>query len=277
MNQNIRIMQTGFNARYNTWHTINRNMIMYVHSGTGSIIDRAKNYPIVPGCMCFVGANRFYYTLPDDPESYVRSKIFMSNQELSGILKLFPKELHMDQRFNPNSISYAQMPPKKGEEIEALFRRLQFYDEQPCYHDAMRTAEYLRLLVELDSGSTDIVFPASGLIQKTVEYINSHIHEDIRIEDICEHVHISKYYLCKRFRLSTGLTVMNYILKTRIISAKNMLEDASLSIGEISDRCGFSSQSYFCRVFKEEAGLTPLQYQKSLQEPEDAKNRQKAK
>ena len=42
MNQNIRIMQTGFNARYNTWHTINRNMIMYVHSGTGSIIDRAK-------------------------------------------------------------------------------------------------------------------------------------------------------------------------------------------------------------------------------------------
>jgi AraC-like DNA-binding protein len=43
-----------------------------------------------------------------------------------------------------------------------------------------------------------------------------------------------------------------------------MLENSELAIGEISSRCGFSSQSYFCRVFKDESGMTPLQYQKSL-------------
>ena len=53
---------------------------------------------------------------------------------------------------------------------------------------------------------------------------------------------------------------MNYILKTRIISAKNLMETTNLTIGQISQRCGFSSQSYFCRVFKEECGMTPLQF-----------------
>ena len=82
MNKNIRIRQTGFDNRYNTWHTLNRNMILCCHAGSGSIVDRQGNYPIGPGCLCFVGANRFYYTLPDIPEEYVRSKVFLSNEEL---------------------------------------------------------------------------------------------------------------------------------------------------------------------------------------------------
>ena len=43
-----------------------------------------------------------------------------------------------------------------------------------------------------------------------------------------------------------------------------MKDITDFNIGEISSRCGFSSQSYFCRVFKDESGMTPLQYQKSL-------------
>ena len=61
---------------------------------------------------------------------------------------------------------------------------------------------------------------------------------------------------------------MRYILKMRIGTAKNMLENTDLSIGRISEQCGFSSQSYFCRVFKEEWGITPLQYQKSIKNRE---------
>ena len=112
----------------------------------------------------------------------------------------------------------------------------------------------------LDQYSTDIPFPTSGMVQKAVEYINIHIHEDLRIDRICDAIHVSKYYFCRKFKQSTGLTVMNYILKTRIISAKNLMETTNLTIGQISQRCGFSSQSYFCRVFKEECGMTPLQF-----------------
>ena len=264
MNKNVRIRQTGFNNRYNTWHTLNRNMILYVHSGSGSIIDRERNYPITPGCLCFVGSNRFYYTLPDAPAEYIRSKIFLSNQELDAVLALFPECLHMKERFTPNSMVYAQTDPEKSHRIEGLFKELLHYADRDYYHDALLTSDYIKLLIDLNENVTATVFPASGMVQKAVEYINSHIHENIRIDSICLAIHVSKYYFCKKFKQSTGITVMNYILKTRIISAKNMLENSSLTIGEISERCGFSSQSYFCRVFKEESRMTPLQYQKKI-------------
>ena len=62
-----------------------------------------------------------------------------------------------------------------------------------------------------------------------------------------------------------GMTVMDYVLKTRIVLAKNMLEKENVSISEVSGRCGFSSESYFCRVFKESVGVSPLKYRKSFE------------
>ena len=57
---------------------------------------------------------------------------------------------------------------------------------------------------------------------------------------------------------------MKYILKTRIVLAKNMLSNESLSITVISNRCGFSSVSYFSRIFKEETGMNPLTFKKNF-------------
>ena len=86
------------------------------------------------------------------------------------------------------------------------------------------------------------------------------IFKEITIDEICNHLHISKYYFCRQFKKSTGMTVMNYVLKTRITLAKDMLLNHDLSITDVSMRCGFSSVSYFCRVFKEDTGVTPLKF-----------------
>lgn len=267
MNKNVRIHHTGFNNRYNTWHTLNRNMVMFVHSGSGSIVAREQNYPITSGCLCFVGSSRFYYTLPDCPEKYDRSKVFLSNQELDRVLSLFPEELQLKERFAPNSLVYAQVPPQAVQQIDTIFDDLALYEDRDYYHDALVTSHYIKLLILLNDYATNTVFPVFGMVQKAIEYINAHIHERLSIDETCHVLHVSKYYFCKKFKQSTGITVMNYILMTRIISAKNMLENSDLAIGEISSRCGFSSQSYFCRVFKDESGMTPLQYQKSLSTP----------
>ena len=97
----------------------------------------------------------------------------------------------------------------------------------------------------------------------SMEYINENIQRDISIDEICAAVHMSKYHFCRQFKKITGTTVMNYIKKTRVIMAKNMLINESLSVAEISNRCGFSSISYFSRIFKEETGVSPLKYKKN--------------
>ena len=47
-----------------------------------------------------------------------------------------------------------------------------------------------------------------------------------------------------------------------IIPAKNELTKTDDAIAAISEKCGFSSLSYFCRAFRHKEGCTPLQYRK---------------
>ena len=99
-----------------------------------------------------------------------------------------------------------------------------------------------------------------------IEYINRHIFEHIGIDEICAAVHSSKYHFCRQFKNATGFTVMEYILKTRLILAKDMLLKNELTVSEISEKCGFSSVSYFSRVFRQEMGMSPLKYRISHKE-----------
>jgi AraC-like DNA-binding protein len=59
-----------------------------------------------------------------------------------------------------------------------------------------------------------------------------------------------------------GMTVMEYVLATRIAEAKTLLLSEDLSISQISDRCGFSSVSFFCQVFKAKEGITAKKFRK---------------
>jgi AraC-like DNA-binding protein len=118
----------------------------------------------------------------------------------------------------------------------------------------------MRLLIYIDENAKGSVFGSQDFISRAIEYINCNITEDISIDKVCSAVHTSKYYFCRQFKKTTGLTVANYILKTRIVMAKNMLLNEEMTVGEVSEKCGFSSISYFCRVFKEDVGISPKQY-----------------
>ena len=120
----------------------------------------------------------------------------------------------------------------------------------------------MKLLLYLNKYSVESILSTTGFMAKSMDYINKNISNEIRVDDICTAVGISKYHFCREFKKNTGLTVMKYILQTRIVLAKNDLLKTKLSITEISERNGFSSVSFFCRVFKEEEKLSPLQYRK---------------
>ena len=121
---------------------------------------------------------------------------------------------------------------------------------------------YLRLLTLLDQHIPEQLSPSSDTMQLAIEHINRHIFEALTIDGICAAVHTSKYHFCRQFKKATGFTVMEYILKTRLILARDMLLKTDKTISEISESCGFSSVSYFSRVFRQEMGMSPLKYRK---------------
>ena len=67
-----------------------------------------------------------------------------------------------------------------------------------------------------------------------------------------------------KFKLETGLTLIDYLNKYRIQQAMGMLENGDVKIYEISEKVGFASSQYFSKVFKKYTALTPIEYRKRL-------------
>lgn len=257
--------QVGLDDHYKVWHKSEKNMFLLIHGGKGSIVSRDKNYPVGKGTLCFVGKNKYHYTFPDVPEQYIRSKFFVSSEELEKTVKLLSPYQELQNILNEHQITIGLLDLHHLRRAEDIFEELSRLHSDSAHFQAKSYSAILDLSVLLSQNISEKPTYNFDNIQIAVEYINCHITEDIRIDQICAACHMSKYHFCRIFKQKTGVTVMEYILKTRIVMAKELLGEANLSITEISEACGFSSISYFSRAFKNETGVSPLQYKKRTQ------------
>lgn len=98
------------------------------------------------------------------------------------------------------------------------------------------------------------------VINAIKEYINANYTEDLTVAKIAEKVYLSPCYTNYIFRKETGETLMEYLSRIRINKAKALLKNTLLKVYEVAEQVGFKSNSYFCSVFKEHCGMTPLEY-----------------
>ena len=260
MNEKTMYRQQGKDPLYKIWHSSKEHLIIYFYSDGGSIVCTEKVFPIKKGALVLIAADTYHFTMPDDPEAYDRSKIWISTDALNNILSLLSKQSKF-QSFQNHAIIYSEIPPVAQPEVDAIFRKAAVRHTEDG-QELLHLSCSMQLLVYLHNYSKESVPATSGVMSKAVEFITQNVSLDLDIDTICSTVNISKYHFCRKFKQHTGMTVMQYILKTRIMLAKNELKSTNLSIGEISAKYGFSSISYFCRVFKEEEGYSPLQYRK---------------
>ncbi len=92
------------------------------------------------------------------------------------------------------------------------------------------------------------------------QYIQAHLYEKITPTIIAENLHGNCSYLCTHFRKETGRTISVFIQECKIKEAERLLSYKDFSIVTIGEMLGFSSQSYFCSVFKKITGKTPKEY-----------------
>ena len=79
---------------------------------------------------------------------------------------------------------------------------------------------------------------------------------------LCRELGMSRAALYNKMKAITGAGAKEYITKIRLEKAKALVETTGLSIVEISEMTGFTSQSYFSTAFKAYTGMTPSQYKK---------------
>ncbi|MEM8781983.1 MAG: AraC family transcriptional regulator [Planctomycetota bacterium] len=99
------------------------------------------------------------------------------------------------------------------------------------------------------------------------DYIDAHLEDDLRLDDLAEAAYLSKFYFSRLFKRTTGVTPHHYVVERRVERAKAMLKDkrfAHQGIAPIALACGFIDQSHLSRHFKKIVGVTPAAYRREM-------------
>lgn len=247
--------ELGRDALYKIWNTTDEYMIIYFNTDGGSLVFSDAIYPIEKGGLCFVAAGNLHYTMPDNPQDYLRSKIFISAKTMRSLFNLVCKDGAFYRLFSENGAVYAKIPEGDRERVDRIFSEAYERFYQSGCEDSI-TASFFYLMTVISDRATYRIKTPDSFMAKAIEYINSAYADQISLDALCKVANMSKSYFCRSFKTAMGMTVMDYIFTTRIAAAKRLLLTSKLTVSQISERCGFSSVSYFCQKFKEETGVT---------------------
>lgn len=95
---------------------------------------------------------------------------------------------------------------------------------------------------------------------QVLDYIENNLTNGVSIDGIIRDTYMTKSTLFREFRRYYNCTPGEYISRRKVEYAKRELETGSASVSELSARLGFSSSSYFSKVFQKYTSITPTKY-----------------
>ena len=96
-----------------------------------------------------------------------------------------------------------------------------------------------------------------------VRYINNHFSEKIRIQDLADHIGISRSYFVKLMKQETGMSPQEYLIETRMRRASDLLSRTNDPVRVVAAECGYDDALAFSKVFKSRFGLNPTDYRET--------------
>lgn len=230
------------------WHE--HTEMLYIFSGTGSVLYSGKTIEVKAGDLVIANQNEIH-TGANGTCTY-------------GCILLPPSF------FDDNHVIFENLV--RDDEIrlpaESIFK--EFSEKKTAYKTAIRAHTYMLITVLTRKYSRDILDDKAyklrveklNKINKAIEYINENYTDDISTEFLSETVHISVWHFCRLFKELTGKTPKRYINDIRIEKACGLIKNTDMTITEIAGCCGFNDMNYFSRYFKLRMGTSPTKYRK---------------
>lgn len=169
-----------------------------------------------------------------------------------------------DQPLDASFIKNLQenLPPQVAKNIIKNFDRLTTLTKEEYHSQLTLLGAFALQLSDLANHlcNKQSLPPSQGIVESTKRYIHEKLAEKIELNALASHVNVTSSYLCKQFKKSTGLTIVEYINRHRIEKAKQLLSSKDTRIIEIAYETGFQSLSQFNRSFQRYAGQSPSDY-----------------
>ncbi len=158
---------------------------------------------------------------------------------------------------------------ERPEAMELLFRQaLDLFGTNPVGLEPMAhtlITQILTLLVtdkmragSVQTANSAVFYPEP--VRQGIGFMEENYQTPLQLPDVARKVTLSPFHYARLFKRSTGIPVMEYLLRFRLNKAKYLLHSSDLSIREVAEQSGFADQSYFGKVFKKYERMTPSEF-----------------
>lgn len=237
--------------------------VYFLISGTRNHFIGGEYFGINAGDIMLVKPFELHYSTSSEKFQYTRYVLNIKKHEL---MPIFTAE-EIEKLFDVFKYRILHLNDDNQLELFDLFRRADKAKQANNFLSSKlfkaATAEILLFLQNIPSKKKVTASPApAGDIIKAVRYINDRYRENITLDDVTSHLHMSKYHFCRVFKQFTGATFLEYLNNLRLTEAHQLILYTKKSINEIATATGFNSTSHLTRVFKSVYGISPRGFRK---------------
>ena len=246
----------------------------YVYQGKMRYQVNDKIYELKKGQCLFINANTFHRGEHINKEECKYFAMTFNIHFLANEEELIYKKYVLPIIYSKNLSSFVCLPENKLE--KKIIKQVKYIDK--CYRKQnlfyeLEIKEHLlklwQILWEAFESEIEIDIDRNYYkqlikIKQITQFIHKHYAEKITLQNIADNLHISISDCSHSFKKFMKESIFEYILHYRIQQSLYLLQDKELSILQISLKVGFSSTSYYSKLFKKYMKMTPKEYRRLL-------------
>ncbi|NEQ53270.1 MAG: AraC family transcriptional regulator [Leptolyngbya sp. SIO3F4] len=232
--------------------------ICFNESGHGCCQHYGENHYLSPGSFNLINPGEIHTGQVASADGWGFRNIYIEQALIEQVLT----QLDFSSQRSP----YFKDPIFKANSLQTLFYEL-FYALMAPTTQLKQQSLLLELLSKLFQLNTETSFdfrpikPESKSVARVRLYLEDHYTENTSLDELCQLVNLSPYYLIRCFRQQVGCAPHQYQRHWQLIQVKQALQTEE-PLAEIATTHGFYDQSHLNRAFKKTYGVTPGQYQK---------------
>ena len=239
-------------------HTHQFTELFYVLHGEGVFYIEREKVPVKTDDLIIINPNVEHTekTFPNNPMEYI---VF----GVEGLAFSFPEH---DQAYGRGYSFYSYGSDKNQFINFAQLMMHEFQDKKPGFEKVCHGLLEVLLVYISRKQKLSVISESSFQLSKECaiakRYIDTNYAQDITLDSLAEITHINKFYLAHSFTECIGQSPISYLTERRLAACKELLSSSNLSVTQIANSAGFSSQSYFSQIFNKKVGMSPRQYRK---------------
>ncbi|WP_270344479.1 AraC family transcriptional regulator [Enterococcus thailandicus] len=234
--------------------------------GKATFYLNGRQFTIEEGNILLIHSNDLHRIVRQSSDIFERVYIFITSSFLESRSTQWSKLTSCFKPLGDKRSRILKVPP------ELLKEKLAFIDCPPSKHSYGEDIKYEQTLVDYFIFLNKIVqkeeqtYVENAVIlnervEQMLEYISKNLSHPLTLEEMEKKFFVSKYHITREFKKYTGFTFHQYVMKKKLLYAKQLLKEYHSS-SAIYSKCGFTSYPHFLKAFKKEFGLTPKQFLK---------------